>query len=351
MRVHRTTSVLAAAAVAVLAGALLGQAPAPAVPTPSVTLDMATMPAGPPPNMPYLDTATEQIRDGARVVDLTHLQQFTKPSQLWKVNGGYVLDRNVNYGQEIQLLFVSYTGRGKILSHNLTYGDTPLVVSSQYGRVAYMEVVNGKSFLAVNDVPSGKLVARRKMPDLARPVTYRGRVLTTHLNRAFYWKPGVTAVERDRNLDHLVSTDARAGQSALREDPVRIAPFPPGADHGWTDPELDLFTAPRPAVVWSTDGILLAGSHLRYFETSVEQVVHLRRSADGAPVLDIHTGDRGVNGVLAQVWWETADTVIMRFANPLEEVATVRCTTAGVCNRIGPFGAPFTVVPVTRNVS
>lgn len=350
MRPRRTASLLAIVTSAVLVFAVLVPAAAPAAPTPSVTIDPATLPAGPPPNMPYFDTATEQIRDGSRVVDLTGLKKFTRPSQLWKVNGGYVLDRTLRNGEERQLLFVSTGGEGMVLSRNLTSLNTPLVVSSQYGRVAYMEVINSKSFMAVNDVPSGKLVSRRSMPSEARPVTYRGRVLTTHMNRAFYWTPGVTTVDRDRKLDRMISASFRAGQSALREDPVRVAPFPPTSDTGWTDPELDLFL-PQPAVVWSPDATMLAGSNRQVTQDVLEQVVHLRKSDDGTPVLDIHNGDEDVNGRLVQLWWENADTVIMRFATFLTEVATVRCTTAGVCNRIGPFRQNFTVVPVIRNVS
>jgi hypothetical protein len=353
MRARRTAALLAMATSTVLASALLASPAAPAAITPSVTLDLATLSQGPPPSMPYIDVATEQIRDGARVVDLTGLQRYTRSRWLWKVDGGYVLDRFLNNGRkppQNQLLFVSRTGRGKVLSNNLTGIDTPLVVSSQYGRVAYMEVVDGQSYLAANDVPSGRLVGRRTMPSLARPVTYRGRVLTTHLTRAFYWTPGVTAVQRDRRLDRMVSTDIRAGQSALRESPVRVAPFPPGTDAGWTDPELDLWR-PSPAVVWSPNGALLAGSSLAYTGDRTDQVVHLRRSADGVPVLDIHVSDASVNGQLDQLYWETDDTVIMRFSTFLSPIATVRCTTAGVCNRIGPFHQDFTTVPVIRNVS
>lgn len=357
MRARRTAALLATLASAALAAAVLVPTPAPAAPTPSVTIDPATLPAGPPPDMPYFDVATEQIRDGSRTVDLTGLKKFTQPSQLWKVNGGYVLDRNVDFGRELQLLFVSNTGKGKVLSHNLTYTETPLVVSSQYGRVAYMEVDDkGKSFLAVNDVPSGRLVSRRSMPGLARPVTYRGRVLITHVSRgAFYWTPGDKAVQYEPALSKMVSTDLRAGQSTLREDPVRVRPFPLTADAGWTDPELNLWEPPQASVVWSPDGALLAGSHVRYFDSTSESVVHLRRASDGAPVLDIHTGNRSINGLVDQFFWESADTVIIRLANPLTDVATVRCTTAGVCDRIGPFqteyNTRFSVVPVTRNVS
>ena len=113
---RRTSALLAGLSAAALTCAVLTPAAAPAAPTPSVTLDLTTLSAGPPPNMPYFDTATEQIRDGARVVDLTGLQRFTHPTWLWKVTGGYVLDRFVKNdlkADENQVLFVSNTGRAR----------------------------------------------------------------------------------------------------------------------------------------------------------------------------------------------------------------------------------------------
>ena len=99
MRASRTTSLMAFATSVVLASAVLAPASAPAAPSPSVTIDFASLPAGPPPAMPYFDTSTEQIRDGSRVVNLRGLQRFTHPTWLWKVNGGYVLDRYVTKGE------------------------------------------------------------------------------------------------------------------------------------------------------------------------------------------------------------------------------------------------------------
>lgn len=354
---RRARALVAGAAAAVLACSLLTTASSSAATTSSVTLNLATLPEGPPPAMPYFDTATEQVRDGARVVDLTGLQRFTHPTWLWKVNGGYVLDRYVKNdlrADENQLLFVSNSGRAILLSRHLReeYANVPLVVSSQYGRVVYAEVVNSHTSLVVNEVPSGKRVAARAVQSWTQPITYRGRVLARHLSRAFYWKPGVTAVETDHRLDRMVATDLRAGQTAFDENPDRIAPYPPGTGSGWTDSELDLSYSEDPPVVWSTDHQRLAAQSYVAEGEHDWNVVHLRQAADGAPVLDIATGDTTDGGRVYQVWWETADAVLMHIVTSrYTTFAMVRCTTAGFCNRIGSLGSTPSVVPATRNVS
>ena len=348
---------LGAAGLVVVLTSLLGTAAvgaddtqARAVVTPSVTIDPATLPPGPPPNMPYFDVATEQIRDGARVVDLTGLQRFDRPEHLWKVGGGYVLDRYLEFGDkpyENQLLLISNSGRATILSRHLSnLVSIPLVVSSQYGRVAYAEYADRKTTLVVNDVPSGKRVSTRNVQTSTQPVAYRGRVLARHFSRAFYWTPGVTAVETDHRLDSLSSIDMRAAQVAFREGlNTRVAPYPPGSGTGWTEEKLDYGTIHEAPVLWSTDSQHLAGASYDYENGHAWEVLRVRRASDGAPVIDIAAGDSTRDGIIERVWWESADTALVRIGN-----ATVRCTTTGVCNRIGAM-TPIGVVPVTRNVS
>lgn len=353
----RRTALLAAATAAVLASAVLAPSSAPAAPTPSVQLTLATLPPGPPPAMPYFDTATEQIRDGARVVDLSGLQRFTHPTWLWKVSGGYVLDRYVKndlHADENHLLLISNTGKATLLSRHLQggYPGLPLVVSSKYGRIAYSEVVGDRTSLVVNDVPSGKRVATRAVQQYTQVIAYQGRVLARHLSRAFYWKPGTTAVETDHDLDGMVTTDVRAGQSAYTGAVDRIAPYPPGSDAGWTDSAIDVQSSSGPGVVWSTDHQLLSAGSYESDNEHDWHDVHLRRAADGTPVLDIAAGDSAHDGLVDQVWWETADTVLLQVStNRYATLAVVRCTTAGACNRIGPLGPEPAVVPVIRNVS
>lgn len=354
---RRTRTRLAGVAAIALTCAALGAAPAPAAPPSPVQLNLATLPSGPPPSMPYFDTATEQIRDGSRVVDLTGLQRFTHPTWLWKVNGGYVLDRFVQNdlrADENHLLFISNAGKAALLSRHLqtAYADLPLVVSSQYGRIAYVEVVGDRTSLVVNDVPSGRRVSTRRVQQYTQVIAYRGRVLARHLTRAFYWKPGVTAVQTDHDLDAMVATNVRAGQSAYDEGVDRFAPYPPSADSGWTDSQTQLLHSPDPAAVWSTNYQLVAALSFESGNEHDWNVIHLRNASDGTPVIDIAGGDETHDGNVYQVWWETADTVLLKVATErYRTFAVVRCTTAGSCNRIGPLGPAPAVVPVTRNVS
>ena len=73
--------------------------------------------------MPYWHTASKEIRDGSRVVELGHLKKFIRPAWLWKVNGGYVFDRYVhNMPQkpdDNQMMFVDHAGRAKVLGRHI----------------------------------------------------------------------------------------------------------------------------------------------------------------------------------------------------------------------------------------
>ena len=165
-------------------------------------------------------------------------------------------------------------------------------------------------------------------------------------------------MEDDPGLEGMRAINLRAGQVASDESPDRIAPYPPGSGLGWTDEGLGLDSASDPATIWSPDNQLLAATSWDYGgpgdggQEHDYETVHIRRASDGAPVLDIATGDVNHDGDLYQLTWETNDTVLMRLTtNQGQDILVVRCTTSGDCNRIGNIGRAFPVVPVIRNVS
>ena len=106
-----------------LSGLLAAVMPGSAVGAPvNVTPDVADLPVGARPHLPYVDWSAKRIVDGSRTVNISGIQG--RVISLHKVAGGYLLGRELTVGND--LVFVSTAGARRVL----VPGWFPLVARS-----------------------------------------------------------------------------------------------------------------------------------------------------------------------------------------------------------------------------
>ena len=83
--------------------------------------DVARLPVGALPALPYVDWPARRIVDGDRRVSISGIQG--RVIELHKVDGGYLLRRRVPGPAEHDLVFVSHRGARKVLAIQCAAGD------------------------------------------------------------------------------------------------------------------------------------------------------------------------------------------------------------------------------------
>src|SRR4051812_12357384 len=204
MRRGRHTVALAAAIGTTLTTALavlVVPAPAGAADT-GHTPDVAHLPAGAAPQLPYVDRRTERIVDGDRRVSIAGLRGTVV--RLFKVDGGYLLGRSFDGGQD--LVVVRRNGARSVLvdrwrGPGIRTLDNRLAISHDGSRVvattASVEHPLDYRATEVRTLPEGALV-RRRVFDVVPSLLAFGtqRVLAMSYPDSLWWTVSTNAVDR-----------------------------------------------------------------------------------------------------------------------------------------------------------
>jgi hypothetical protein len=352
----------AAVAVALVAGLLTAADPAQAAAPVDVTPDVAKLPVGALPKLPYVNWPKRQIVDGGRRVSIAGIK--ARVIALHKVDGGYLLLRRIGGQIENDVVFVSVRGARRVLVEHWEESywalKSGLAVSHNGDRI----VVNTNDDIGgeapyvdtrVVTVPGGKVIRAREFHEDGVSLLAYGvdRALLSDANGTQWWNPAkntVTTLAEDSSGD---AADLSAWQWVFRTGVFDTAVYsfeglPPGTSPSWTFQEDHVNAGP-----WSPDDNAMVsvdnaiGDVPRLAESSEYTV---RRTADGAVVLRLH------GKFPPQFTWESNSAVLLRTRTGLDSARRyqlIRCTLAGVCQKVGPptGDRDGAIIPATRRNS
>lgn len=340
-------------------GCLASAPPASAAPR-VVTPDVARLPAGALPALPYVDWPARRVVDGGRRVSIAGLQG--RVVELHKVDGGYLLRRRIPGPAEHDLVFVSSRGGRRVLATGVMRGTLPV---SRHGDAVIVNVGTRGGTPAsyvetrVLALPGGQVVARRDFgsfpPGLHGFGIDRALVVTadeTDLRTAaVWWTPRSGALDLLRPDVSVESTDLSAWDWAVRprdgSDPYSVQGLPSHTAPNWPVSQEDVnLTA------WSPDDTMLVGNDERTDRISGfgSSSYLVYRASDGTLLLAVR------NESPSQATWETDSRVLLRTHLPGSSPRTyqlIRCTLSGSCSRVGPRTTEVdgAIIPATRRNS
>ena len=144
-------------------GGLAVASPASAAPV-DVTPNVARLPAGAAPAIPYVQWPKRMIVDGNRRVSISGIKG--RVYALYKVDGGYLLRRDVPGPPDNDVVFVSSRGERRVLVSDVMDNSVALVVSSGGDNVMVNVSPAGQSHDSYGEtrvyaLPSGQLLVRK----------------------------------------------------------------------------------------------------------------------------------------------------------------------------------------------
>ena len=291
--------------------------------------------------VPNVDVAHDRIVDGTRRVNIAGLQGTV--TQLWKVDGGYVIGRKTPRGHRSQgrtgeddLVYVATDGTRRVIT---SYWAGPEMVVARSGSQIVFNTQAWSQIWGthVYSLATGTMTAFRQFPGTPHLLGFAdGRVLVSEGNAAVvWWDPWrdtlTTVLDYPDDEWQDVSAEAAdltAGQYAVHGiDGHRVQGIPPATNPDW---------AVTGGLVgpWSPDDTkTLSAGEVRAggFDPDVRTV---HRAADGHQLL------RMVMPSSEPSVWETDSTVLFvrrSLAGTSNQV--VRCTLSGHCATVGPTGA------------
>jgi hypothetical protein len=338
-------------------GGFASPLPASAAPI-TVRPDVARLPVGALPALPYVDWPARRIVDGDQRVSISGIQG--RVIELHKVDGGYLLRRRVPSPAEYDLVFVSNRGVRKVLASGVLGGKLPV---SRHGDTVIINVGTDGGITdsyvetRVLALPGGQLLRRRDFgsvpPGLYGFGINRALILTADRTSidTFWWTPSSDSLELLRPDASIESADLSAWDWAVRpqdgSDPYSVQGLPPHTAPNWRVDEQDInLTA------WSLDDTKIVGNNERTEGdgeiSSTAYLVH--RASDGAQLLVV------LNESPSQATWETDNRVLLRTKLPESSPRTyqlIRCTLSGSCSRVGPRTTEVdgAIIPATRRNS
>jgi len=341
----------AGAALGLTALLLTAASTGPSVAAPvSVTPDVASLGAGAYPHLPYVNLATKRIVDGTRRVSISGIQGTV--TALHKVDGGYLLARNVTGGAD--LVMVTHSGDRRVLvAHWMQapteYLDPGLAVSHDGSKLAVNVSTAGDATTyretRVVALPSGTTLHSKVFDYGVKLLGYgTQRVLVGDYPGSRWWTPSSGAAPV-LSADRMGQTaDLTAWQWATRSPVAAYAVqgIPPDTSPNWPVAEEDIQLGP-----WSLDDTRIAGNN-EVTDNSESSAYLVYRTSDGARLLSVLVPGH------PQITWESNSALLM--ATRVGETGRhqlIRCTLAGACSRVGPestsrYGA---VIPATRRNS
>jgi hypothetical protein len=348
----RSALIVSAALAAALAATTLSVVTAPtSVGAPvSITPNVATLPAGALPRLPYVHWGTKTIVDGNRRVSIAGIQ--SRVISLHKVDGGYILGREGANTHD--LVFVTYTGARRVLVANWLQPradslDANLAVR-RYGDRLIANTLTGTGMsrayrdTRVVALPSGQVLRTKDFGHYAPSLHGYGidRAMLTvggpdneppenFLPNVRWWNPVADEVTTLLENASVESADLSAWQWAYRPQSPQgsgyaVSAIPPHTTSKWSPDEEDVRLGP-----WSNNDAFVAGNNEvtdDHIEASSYQV---HRTSDGRVVF-------GVQGNHPpQLTWETDTALLLRTrVGETMRYQLIRCNLTGSCSRVGP---------------
>jgi hypothetical protein len=336
-------------------GCLASAPPASAAPV-TVTPEVARLPVGALPALPYVNWPARRIVDGKRRVDISGIQG--RVIELHKVDGGYLLRRRISTPAQYDLVFVSNRGGRKVLAAGVA-GTLPV---SRRGDKVIVNVGTGGgapgSYIEtrVLALPGGQVLHRRDFgsfpPGLYGFGIDRALIVTADAAgppAAVWWTPRSDALDLLRPNVGVESADLSAWDWAVRPrvGSYSVQGLPPHPAPNWpVGPEDVNLTA------WSPDDTMIVGNDERTERLggygSSAYLVY--RASNGTLLLAV------LNESPSQATWETNSRVLLRTHLPASSPSTyqlIRCTLSGSCSRVGPRTTEVdgAIIPATRRNS
>jgi hypothetical protein len=346
-----TLVVLATLLVSGLLTALPGASAAP--PASYKVIDVAHLPVGALPHLPYVDWPARRIVDGSRRVSISGIQG--RVISLDKVDGGYVLGRELPVGND--LVFVTNTGARRVLVSRWLpprRGDMQIAVAvSGHGDKV---MVNTADFSGgypdytdtrVVSVMGGKLLHRRVLGGVFGPQLMGygvDRALLGSDGNIVWWNPAANTLATVYADASAEAADLNAWQMAVRPQASGYAlqNIGPATSPNWTIEPEDTRIGP-----WSLNGAYVAGSG-EVNEGDEAQTYHVHRTSDGGSVWGIQVQ------APPQMTWETNSTLLLRtHIWDTLRYQLIRCTLSGSCSKVGPSTTDRrgSIIPASRRNS
>lgn len=355
---HMTTLMKRAAtiAIALVAGMVLAAGPpASAADRVIVTPDVANLPAGGLPGLPYVNWPDKEIVDGTRHVSIAGIA--ARVTALHKVSGGYLLVRRLKIGSD--LVLVTNAGARRVLvGHFEDAGDGPglgvnhagnklMVNTNRIERGNYVTYVDTR----VLSLPSGKLLRKRDFGAYGGVLAFGVDRAVVHVKGAIrWWNPTKNTLSTIRTGQYVDRVDLTAWQWVVRgaHSTLNVQAIPPTKSPNWSIDQVDISFG-----TWSPDD-----SKLLYHDMSDDN-----GEAPGIGVFDPATGKNfpfNVRGNFPpQMTWESDTAVLLRTRLETPDVddpkiyQLIRCTLSGVCTKVGPSTPEIdgSIIPATRRNS
>jgi hypothetical protein len=347
----RPHPIFALLVVALVAALLSGFAAGSAVAAPVVvTPDVANLPVGTLPQLPYVDVPGRQVVDGTRHVSISGLQGTV--TALHKVDGGYILARTFSGGED--LVMVRTSGARKVLvahwMNRCTCNLDPDLAVSHDGSKVAVNVSTAKDQYTYTEtrvvsLPAGNVLYRKKFPYNIVLLGYgTKRVLVGQYPGTRWWTPSTGKAPVVVADEIGVSADLTAWQWAAHGNGLQVMGIPPDSRPSWSTEEDHQFGR------WSLDDTMIASTgELGGFSGQDQTDSYIvQRASDGAGILAVLVPAH------ADINWETNSTLLM--ATRIGETPNyqlIRCNVAGSCQKVGPtstskYGA---LIPATRRNS
>lgn len=363
-RPHPLLSAIGAACAAVLvAGLLTAASPARAAAPVDVTPDVANLPVGALPALPYVDWPNKRIVDGSRRISIAGIQ--ARVIALHKVDGGYLLVRRIGNQIENDVVLVSTKGARRVLVEHWEESYRPLEAGLAVSHNGDRIVVNTNRDIGgeapyedtrVVTVPGGKVIRIREFDEDGVSLLAFGvdRALLSDANGTQWWNPVQNTVTTLAAKSWGNAADLSAWQWVFRTgvfpdpDVYSFEGIPPRTTPSWTFQEDQVNAGP-----WSPDDALMVSvdnaiGDLPRLAESTEYTV--ARTADGAVALRLH------GKFPSQFIWESNSAVLLSTRTGLDSARRyqlIRCTLAGVCQKVGPSTSERdgSIIPATRRNS
>ncbi len=330
--VRRGTLLAAALATGLVTSLMVASGPAAAADP--IFLNPSALPQGTAPAIPWFDPVSKVLHDGSRALTLSGLQG--KVVQLHKVDGGYLLGRSTT-GSGADLVFVSSTDKRTLITKQWQRPTcdclrADVVVDSGGGAVTFNRrsaTAFYKDTLTVS-LPALKIIRTRVFTTSPKLFEARqGKVLLALGDRLLRWTPTTNAVATISSIgQEPTAADTSAGQQLTRSNDggggQTMRPLPPATGPTWG------VDADENVSAWSADSLHVAGS-FEIVSGNTDNGFIVRRASDGASELIVYIP------APARITWENDTTVL--FPTNYDyggDYQLVRCTLAGVCQRVGP---------------
>ena len=354
--------ILVILATVLVSGLLTAQPGASAAPPPGF-VDVAHLPVGALPHVPYVDWPGRRIVDGSRRVSISGIQ--ARVISLHKVDGGYLLGRELPVGND--LVFVANTGARRVVvsgwmppvAGNLktavavsSHGDKAMVNTADWSG-GYPDYKDTR----VISVPGGHVLHRRVLGAVYGPrlmgygvdralLAYdpQGGVWPSADSNIVWWNPATDVMTTVYADSWGESADLNAWQMAIRP---RTSAYILRSIGSATSPNWAVEPDETRLGPWSLNGAYVAGNG-EVNEGNEALSYHVHRTSDGEDVLNLRLQ------AVPQITWETNSTLLL--ATHIWDTSRyqlIRCTLSGSCSRVGPSSPDpqGAIIPATRRNS